>query len=42
MVWLIFALAFFLAGGIIAGIQRAWAVVLVAVGGILLILPRLL
>jgi hypothetical protein len=42
MIWLIFALACALAGGVIAGVQRAWAVVLVALAVVFLILPRLL
>lgn len=42
MVWLILALVAFLAGGVVAVIFRAWAVVLVALGGVLLTLPKVL
>lgn len=42
MIWLILALAVAIAGGIIAGVQRAWAVVLVALAVVFLVLPRLL
>lgn len=42
MIWLILALASAIAGGIIAGVQRAWAVVLVALAVVFLVLPRLL
>jgi hypothetical protein len=41
MIWLILALACAVAGGIIAGIGRAWAVVLVALAVVFLVLPRL-
>lgn len=42
MVWLILALACAVAGGIIFGVGRVWAGVLLALAVVLLTLPRLL